>query len=169
MSSSKRWPTCPTCPALADMPSVAQRCPALPSVAQRRPATPSIAFSVAQRRPGAQCRADRHQLCRAMLPIAKLGMKDPLAQAAGLAQTFAKVFSKVAVIWRKAESRRKLRAELEPRATVLYGREKICLSRLKNVQFLEKSRAARARKPDPHLKITGFLSETTQKVKTLPK
>ena len=73
--------------ALADMPGMpsvgrhAQRCPALPSVAQRRPATPSIAFSVAQRRPGAQCRADRHQLCRAMLPIAKLGMKDPLANA----------------------------------------------------------------------------------------
>ena len=46
---------------------------------------------------------------------------------------------------------------------------KKCVSRLKKVQFLEKSRAARARKPDPHLKNQGFLSKTTQEMKTPPK
>jgi hypothetical protein len=80
----------------------------------------------------------------------------------GVGQTFAKVFSKVAVGSQKAESRRKLRAGLEPRATVLYGREKNCVSRLKKVQFLEKSRAARARKPGPHLKNQFFFQNNAE-------
>ena len=49
----------------------------------------------------------------------------------GIGQTFAKVFTKVAGCDRKAESRRKLRV-IEPQATVLYGRAKCCVSRLKN-------------------------------------
>ena len=37
------------------------------------------------------------------------------------------------------------------------GEAKLCVSRLKKVQFLEKSRAARARNPDPHLKHQDFV------------
>ena len=77
-------------------------------------------------------------------------------------QTFAKVFSKFAVCSRKAESRRKLRAGLEPRATVLYGR---AFLQPKKVHFLEKSRAARARmqeaKPTP-LKSDFFSKNHTE-------
>ena len=52
---------------------------------------------------------------------------------------------------------------VEPQATVLYGRAIFCVSRLKNVQFLENSRAARARNPDPHLKNQNltFVSKET--------
>ena len=56
---------------------------------------------------------------------------------------------------------------VEPQATILYGRANFCVSRLKNVQFLENSRAARARNPDPHRKnqdLTCVSKESNVKI-----
>ena len=86
----------------------------------------------------------------------------------GLGQTFAKVFSKVAVGRRKAKISKKVakffggRAKVagggvEPRATILYGLENCSVSRLQKVPFPWKSRAARARKPKPYLTNHGFV------------
>ena len=86
----------------------------------------------------------------------------------GVYQTFAKVFSKFAVWSRKAESRRKLRARLEPRATILYGRAKLCVSRLQKVHFHGKSCAAHTRKPEtePIRQKSGFCLGQHSKMKT---
>ena len=87
----------------------------------------------------------------------------------GKYQTFAKVFSKFAVWSRKAESRRKLRARLEPRATILYGRAKLCVSRLQKVHFHGNSCAAHTRKPEtePIRQKSGFCLGQHSKMKTL--
>ena len=96
---------------------------------------------------------------RATHPAAPIPARIP--SRLGVDQSFAIFFSKFAVGSRNAEILRNLRAGLEPRArnsySILRTSKILRFHRLKKGQFLKKSRAARARKPDPHLKNQIFV------------